>query len=102
MFSNIFKRFRTFSIVFERFYFAYFAQTLQTEPLTLDFGPKAHTPPKNNPQKPQFFKIPDNFTSQLEVVIEVSGPARIAKSPPFFAPLLSSTQVRGKMLSVSI
>ena len=43
--------------------------------------------PNSNPIKPNFLKIPDNFSSQLKVVIEVFGPARIAKSPPFFYPV---------------
>jgi len=50
---------------------------LQLDTLALDFVSETHTPPENNPQKSQFFKIPDNFSSQLKVVIEVFRPAII-------------------------
>jgi len=55
MFSNIFERFRTFLNVFERFFLAYFAQTLQIDPPNTVFTPKTNIPTLKKPQKTPFF-----------------------------------------------
>jgi len=47
--------FRIFSNVFERFYFAWLAQSLQPNPLTLVFNPKTRIAPEKIPPISPFF-----------------------------------------------
>jgi len=51
---NIFEYFQTFSNVFERFFLAWFAQTLQINPPNPVFTPKINIPLKKSPKKPVF------------------------------------------------
>jgi len=45
--------------------------------ITVDYENKSNwTLGENKPNQTQFLKIPDNFSSQLKVVIEVFRPAR--------------------------
>ena len=61
-FLNIFKRFRTFSSAFERFFLDYFTQTLQPNLLTPVFRPKTNVAPEKINQKSHFFLNLDNFS----------------------------------------
>jgi len=88
IFLPFFEYFQTFSNVFERFFLAYFTQTLQINPAAPILSPKTNVAPKNNLQKPYFSLNHDIFspislTTNLQSRPEIKWDASVSRGAPF-------------------